>query len=482
MFAQKTPNRNNLWFERLMALIATINLGLVAFDLSYVPWRDFYLRNFPKLTSIYDPVKGIEPHRETQNYLKQVDALEEQIDQTGLTSPQVKTKLEELSRLSAEMIDSNPFAGIGKSGTLEKIKNRMRDRIGNNSAKQSFATFWSQAYLSQKGWNQERDFFNQKISPLITTNYYRQIGENSEYINDFWLIDLPFIALFGIELLGRVFLIKRRHPSFTWFNAILWRWYDLFLLLPFWQWLRIIPVTVRLDQAQLLNLQPLQRQLSQAMVANFAEEITEIVVVRVINQTQVSIKQGDFTRWIAQQESLRPYVDINNINEIEAISGILVKTVVYHVLPKIQPELAALLRHNIDTVIQQVPIYKNLQILPGIGQAQTQLSEQLATQIVTSLYNAIVSAVEDPVGAKLTTELVESFSTALGAEIQQKRVLSEIQSLIFDFLEEVKLNYVQRLSKEDMDAIVEQTRQLRTQQYIQPIVEKTAAIVEIQNK
>jgi hypothetical protein len=482
MFAKKIPNRKNLWFERLMALIATINLGLVVFDLSYVPWRDFYLRNFPKLTSIYDPIKGIEPHRETQNYLKQVDAIREQVSQTGLTSPQAKGKLEELSRLSVEMIDSNPFAAIGKSGTLEKIKNRMRDRISNDSAKQSFATFWSQAYLSEKGWNQEITFFNQKIRPLIATNYYRQIGENSEYINDFWLIDLPFVALFGIEFLGRVFLIKRRHPSFTWFNAILWRWYDLFLLLPFWRWLRIIPVTVRLDKAQILNLQPLQRQISQAMVANFAEEITEIVVIRVINQTQVSIKQGDFTRWLAQQESLRTYVDINNINEIEAIAGILVQTVVYQVFPKIQPELIALLRHNIDTVIQQVPIYRNLQALPGVGQAQTQLSEQLASQITTSLYNAIVSAVEDPVGAKLTAQLVERFSTALGAEIQQKQVITEIQGLIFDFLEEVKLNYVQRLSKEDIDAIVEQTRQLKTQAFVPPIAQNSSAIVEIKDK
>jgi len=482
MFTQKTPTRTNLWFERLMALIATINLVLVVFDLSYVQWRNFYLRNFPKITSIYDPIKGIEPHRETQNYLKQVDALEEQVSQTGLTSPQAKTKLEELSRLSVEMIDSNPFAAIGKSGTLEKIKNRMRDRIGNDSAKQSFATFWSQAYLSEKGWNQEINFFNQNISPLIATNYYRQIGENSEYINDFWLLDLPFIALFGIEFLGRVFFIKRRHPSFSWFNAILWRWYDLFLLIPFWRWLRIIPVVVRLDQAQLLNLHPLQRQISQAMVANFAEEITEIVVVRVINQTQVSIKQGDFTRWLAQQDSLRPYIDINNINEIEAIAGILVKTVVYHVFPKIQPELVAVLRHNIDTTLYQVPMYRNLQGLPGVGQVQNQLSEQLATQLTTSLYNAVVSAVEDPVGAKLTTQLVESFSKALGAEIQQKRVISEIQSLLFDFLEEVKLNYVQRLSKEDIDEIVEQTRQLRTQAYIQPVVEQSSAIVEIKDK
>ena len=50
-----------------MAIAATVNLGLVLFDLSYVPWRDFYLRNFPGLIRVYDPIKGIEPHRETEN-------------------------------------------------------------------------------------------------------------------------------------------------------------------------------------------------------------------------------------------------------------------------------------------------------------------------------------------------------------------------------------------------------------------------------
>lgn len=478
MINKTSPKQKNLWFERLMAIVATVNLGLVVFDLTYVQWRNFYLQRLPKITQIYDPIKGIEPHRETQNYLKTVEELKEQVSQTGLTSPQGRGKLVQLSRLSVEMIDSNPFAAVGKSGTLEKIKNRMRDRVGNDSAKQSFTTFWSQAYLSEKGWNQEITFFNQKISPLIASNYYRQVGENSEYFDDFWRIDLPFITIFAIEFLARIFYIKRRHPSFSWLNAIFERWYDLFLLLPFCRWLRVIPVVVRLDQAELLNLQPLQHQIHQTVVANFAEELTEIVIVRVINQIQISIKQGDFTRWIAQQENLRPYIDINNVNEIEAIATILVQTVVYQVLPKIQPDLAAILRHNIDTVLHQVPFYRNLQGFPGIGQAQTQLSEQLATQITSSLYSAIVSAVEDSVGAKLTTQLVQSFTTALGAEVQQKQVIAEIQSLLFDFLEEVKLNYVKRLSQEDIDAIVEQTRQLRTQPYIQPIVEKSSAIVE----
>ncbi|OUL30632.1 hypothetical protein BV372_21160 [Nostoc sp. T09] len=466
----KSLKRPQLYFERLMAITATVNLCLVLFDLSYVPWRDFYWRRFPQITQIYDPIKGIEAHRETNNYLKTVDALEEQVSQTGLQSPQVQTKLEDISQLSTEIIDSNPFAAVGKSGTLEKIKNRMRDRVRQESAKQAFRTFWSQAYLSQKGWNQEINFFNQKIRPLISTNYYRRIGEDGELLDNFWLIDLPFIGLFALELLVRSFYIRRSHPGFSWLDAVLWRWYDLLLLLPFWRWLRVIPVVIRLDQARLFNLRPVWRQINQGIVANFAEEITEIVVVRVINQIQGSIKQGEFTRWLMQQENVRQYIDINNVNEIEAIAGLLVQTIVYQVLPQIQPELTAILRHNIDTVFQQVPMYRNLQMLPGVGQTQTQISEQLATQIINNLYNALVSAVQDPVAAKLTSKLVERFTQALGAEVQKKHVLSEIQSLLFDFLEEVKLNYVQRLSQEDIDQIVEQTRQLRTKVPFQPVV------------
>ncbi|BAY09720.1 hypothetical protein [Calothrix sp. NIES-2098] len=466
----KPLKRSQLYFERLMALTATVNLCLVLFNLSYVPWRDFYWRRFPQITQIYDPIKGIEAHRETNNYLKTVDALEEQVSQTGLQSPQVKAKLEEISRLSTEMIDSNPFAAVGKSGTLEKIKNRMRDRTRQESAKQAFRMFWTPAYLSQKGWNQEISFFRQKIQPLISTNYYRRIGEDGELLDDFWLIDLPFVCLFAFELLVRSFYIRRSHPGFSWLDAVLWRWYDLLLLLPFWRWLRVIPVVIRLDRARLVNLRPVWRQINQGIVANFAEEITEIVVVRVINQIQGSIQQGEFTRWLMQQENVRQYIDINNVNEIEAIASLLVQTVVYQVLPQIQPELTAILRHNIDTVFQQVPMYRNLQMLPGVGQTQTQISEQLATQITANLYNALVSAVQDPVAAKLTSKLVERFTQALGTEIQKKQVLSEIQSLLFDFLEEVKLNYVQRLSQEDIDQIVEQTRQLRTKVPFQSMV------------
>ncbi|NES99772.1 MAG: hypothetical protein F6K61_04190 [Sphaerospermopsis sp. SIO1G1] len=458
----KLRKKDNLWFEKLLAITATVNLGLVFFNLSYIPWRDFYFRRIPQLTQIYDPLKGIEPHRDTTKYLNTITDLETQINKIGLNSPQVKAKLAEIRYLSTEMIDSNPFAGADKSGTLEKIKNKMREHVGQESAKSAFDIFWSAEYLSRQNWLKEIQFFNTQIRPGIAVNYYRRIGENGEFVNDFWLIDLPFVLVFAVELLGRTLYIKSKNRHLSWMEAILWRWYDLFLLIPFWRWLRTVPVLMRLNQANLIDLHIVRKQIHQAIVANFAEEITEIVVVRVINQVQSSIQRGELVKWLLQSEKERTYIDINNINEIEAITGLLVKTVVEQVLPKIQPEMNAILRHNINSAFEQVPVYRSLLMLPGVGETQTQLSDQLANQITTNLYAALVNAIKDPVAAKLGNQLIEKFTTALSSEVKQKHVTSELQDLLSDFLEEVKINYVQRLSQEDIDHIIEQTRQMRS--------------------
>ncbi|AFY53939.1 hypothetical protein Riv7116_1375 [Rivularia sp. PCC 7116] len=460
MINRKPIKKKNLWFERLIALTATINLGLVFFNITYIGWRDFYLRSLPFIQEIYDPIKGIEPHRETENYLRTIEELESLVGETEQLSAESVEKLEELRNLSVEMIENNPFAAVSKSGTLEKIKNRMREHLDNESSKRAFSTFWTQEYLLRQGLDKELKFFNQKIKPLIATNYYRSIGENGEFIDLFWIIDLPFVILFVFILLARSYYVKRRHPGFSWLNAILWHWYDLFLVLPFWRWLRTIPVLFRLEKAELLNLQSLRHQAQQGIVANFAEEITQIVVVRVINQTQSSVRRGDLTRWLQQSQTLSPYVDINNVNEIEALGGIFVQTIIHQVMPKIQPEIIALLQHNIDSAFNQSPIYRNFRNLPGFEQMQTQLSQQLATSIATNLYQALVSAAEDPVSAELSSQLVKRFSESLTTEIQKKQVLSEIQKLLIDFLEEIKINYVQRLSEEDVEQILEQTRNL----------------------
>jgi hypothetical protein len=305
------------------------------------------------------------------------------------------------------------------------------------------------------------DFFNREIKPLIEVNYYRPLGENGQPEDFFGLIDFPFFVLFGLEFLGRTWWISRRRTAITWRDAMLWRWYDIFLLIPIFRWLRFIPVTIRLNQAKLIDLDRIQRQLSQGFVASIAEDLTEVVVVRLINQVQISIRQGDIANWLSRRP-VRPYVDLNNTDEVAALSGLFVQLTVYQVLPKIRPDLEALLQHNIEKALNQSPAYKGLQQLPGMEQIQHQLSERLVKEIFQAIYDGINNAMqEDPVGDELFKRLIEHLSEALGTEIQTKQTLQKIQSLLADLLEEIKVNYVEKLSEQDLEEILEQTRAIR---------------------
>ncbi|MBW4678537.1 MAG: hypothetical protein KME19_00285 [Microcoleus vaginatus WJT46-NPBG5] len=473
----------SLWFDRLMAFLALANLGLVLFDLSYVPARDLYLRGFWTLGRVYeplkdinfyklyDPYKGIEPHRDTQQYLETVDQLKEQVASNGLDSPQAETVLQRLRELSGEMIDQNHFQIADKTGTLETIKNRMRRQVFGNrdaSSKDSFRTFWSQQYLTQQGWNSQIAFFDRQIEPLIATNYYRSLGENGKFIDRFWKIDRWFIGLFLIEFIARTWWLSRRHTGLRWIpDAMLLRWYDIFLLLPFWRWLRVIPVVIRLNNAKFPDLEPLRTQLSRVFVASFAEELTEVVVIQAIDQLQGAVERGEIARSLLHSSQKR-YIDINNTNEIEVIAKRLLQVTLCKALPEVQTDVEALLRHNLEHTLNQLPVYQQLQRFPGVGHLPSQLTEQLVAQVSKlltempqSAYTAIANAPPDPIAAKLSDRLVEHFSDALRTELQQQQTLEELQTLVSDLLEEIKINYVKRTPETDPQHILQQTQQLR---------------------
>lgn len=466
--AIRKPSTSELrtsWFERLIAILAVLNLVLVFFDLSYIALRDFYLATVPGLTQLYDPVKGIEPHPETQNYLSTVNALEEQVLQTGLQSPKAEQLLEQLQQLSNRLVTDNPFQGANKSNTLEKIQHEMRIRVGDNYAREALATFWSSAYLSQAGWQQEIQFFNTEIYPLIARNYYRDIGRFGRFVDYFWLVDLPFIIVFALEILARTYYTSRRKPELNWLEAILRRWYDFFLVLPFWRWLRVIPVTLRLYQTELLDLDPFRKQLNYDFAISFAEEIAEIIGVQVIDQMQESIQKGEVTRWLLHPESRRPYIEVNNTNEVKAIATRLVNISVYDVLPQIQPDIQALVHHSLERTLSQATVYQQIQNIPGLSHLPTQLTETLAHNLSHTVYSNLVKALEDPVGAELTTRLMGNFRDALETELQKKHNRQKFESLLVDMLEEIKINYVRGIAEGGVERALEEVDHLHRNLY-----------------
>lgn len=442
-----------------MAILAALNLVLVFFDLSYVSLRDVYVQTVPSLVQRYDPVKGIAPHPFTQYYLEQVNVLMA-IAPAGITSDIVSPQLAELRRLSQQMVTDNPFQGAEKSEVLTKIERSISDRVGVLSGREGLDRFWSADYLAAAGWRQELDFFNRELRPLILANYYRDVTLYGRYVDRFWILDLPFILIFALDYLGRTFYISRRRPDLTWVEALLRRWYDLALLLPFWRWLRVLPVAIRLYQADLLNLNPLRVQLSHDFAVNFAGELIEMVGIQVIDQMQTTVKRGDVARWLLNPESRGTYVQVNNTNEVKAIANRLVNISVYDVLPRVRPDVEALVHHSLSGTLEQVPVYRQLKQVPGLQHLPTQLTEKLAKDLSHAVYGGLVNALEDPVGAEITARLQKNFQAALTDELQKNHNLKQFETWLVDLLEEIKINYVENVAKDDMARVVEETEQL----------------------
>ncbi|ACK68333.1 conserved hypothetical protein [Rippkaea orientalis PCC 8801] len=486
-------SRRQLWFEKIMALLVLLNYSLVIFDLSYIPLRDFWLQGrvqiylkigafereipdpplkilpFP-VTQYYDWVKGIEAYRETEHYLNLVnqlnDAIEQRITEPGNESQvqQIENLLEKLRHESVEMIAQNPFQVANKTGTLERIKNKMREHIfdkKDGSAKEAFTIFWTQENFQKNGLRHELDFFDEQIRPLIETNYFRPVGENGEPVNNFGLIDLPFFLVFLVEFMARTWSISRRHTGVSWFDAMLWRWYDIFLLIPLIRWLRIIPLIIRLNQAKLIDMKAIKKQASQGFVAGIAQDITEVVVIQIINQVQSSIEEGSI-RNLVMRRNVNAYIDINDINETAEITKLVAHLIVEKVLPEIRPEAEAFLHYNIAKILTQTPAYQNLENLPGVKSLQTQLTQGLVSQLYQSLSQGLEQLlIEDQKFNELLERLANKFTKTMSTEMQCKQSIEQIEELINALLEEVKINYVQRLSSEDVEKILEQTRALR---------------------
>ncbi len=502
----KADKKKHKWvirFEQVMAFLALLNLGIVSLDISYIQLRNFYLREFrvlvqglnyiprsdfikentptlitaynqippsflekaPLLAQGYDYVKGIELNPETEQYLETVEQLKQEFNNTGLQGLESEESQEILSKLreqSLQMIQNNPFEVANKTGTLETIKDRMREHLNIGSAAEAFQEFWTADYLIANGYEKQINFFDSKIGSLIDTNYLRKINpETGEFIDRFWLLDLPFVILFAIEFSARTYLIHRRHSGLRWIDGMLWRWYDVFLFLPLFRWLRGIPVMVRISESNLIDLNSVKKQISQGFVASIAEDITEIVFVRIVNQLQGSIRRGEIRKALSDVNK-REYIDLNDINEVAELSKLFVQLAVYQVLPKIRPDVEAIVRHNIRKVLETSPAFQGIRQVPGLERFESQLTEGFVSVLYQVVYDTIIGALEeDPEAEKLIEELGTNLTQVLTDEMQGKQTIERIQSLLLDLLEEVKVNYVERLSEEDVEELLEQTRRLR---------------------
>lgn len=452
-------DRSHLWIQRWIAILAVLNLAFVFFDLTYLNARSLYLQFGPDLVQIYDPIKGIHPHPETQRYLEQVATLEAQIAQTELGSPETATALTELRLSSQRLIQDNPFAE-NSNAILETIQQNLQSRTQVTLPFVAFDRFWSQDYLMQAGWQSELKFWHQQIQPLMAANYYRRVNQFGHLVDYFWLIDLPFMIIFAIDFAIRNQSRRRLYPELTGLESILRRWYDLLLILPVWRWLRVIPVTLRLQQVGLLNLEPLQAEAQRDFAIGFAKELTEIAGIQAIDQIQAAIRRGDVMRWLLYPDLRRAYVHVNDQSQVAAIANRMTEIIIDQVLPQLQSDIETLIDYNCQHIFDQLPGYRQLKSIPVAGHLSKQTSQRLTQDFSKQAYQSLTRILADPENAAATTQLVQNFRDALAAELQKKQNTAEIETLLIDMLEEIKINYVQNITNSGIEQIVNEAEQL----------------------
>ena len=479
-----------LTWDRFVALWAAVNLLWVAFDLTYIPLRNFWLQRnlyplqslplrvpvpfLPDLTPLVDPIKGIEPHRETQAYLDQFERLDRAL-QTGASppgstpaggfNPEQRRLLEKQVKLTQQMIDSNPFLAANASGTLEKIKNLLRQRADETSAKQAAAELLDPAWLRSHPWSRERIFWREQLLPLVATNYWRSIDENGRPTDHFWFYDLVlFQSVFALDILLRCLRIRRRLPGLSWRDALLRRWIDLPLLLPFWRWLRLVPVVERLQSSRLINIEPLRAVISRGVVAMLAVELFEVLSLQLVDGIQQLVRSR---RWPERLRALRSHQSVISPDEQELVELVRIwaPLLLNQVAPRLEPEIQGVLGHALQQSLQNTIVPGPLRRIQLLMQVEQGLSRQLANGMVESLLDVSRGTGErlqrrDDLQLELLQRFIDRFWEELASALENGEALLRSQALLCSLLEQLKRTYLGQINRASIEALIEELEEI----------------------
>ena len=355
-------NLRLLW-DLFMVWVAIANLCLILFDFSYLILRPVLFGYLPVVSTIYDPIKGIEPHPLTEGLLVEAEATA-QLLALDPASPGLGERVAKLELLTLRVLEENPFERSGQTRNLEILKLLLADETGratldlnaHERMAEAVDSFWSNDPLVL---SQRLHLFDERIRPLLAVNYFREFDLDGDLVDHFWILDLPFLSLFLVEFFWRWLLAVRRKTYPRWFFFPIFNWYDLLGLTPipelrFFRLFRVASIYMRLRRSDLTRVGKDVLSRAVAYVSNIiAEEISDAVALRILIETQDEIRDGTHVRiWDQAVASRR--------RKIEEVTITQVRDVVNN--PATQERIRTLLRLNLDaaversTALQSVPL------------------------------------------------------------------------------------------------------------------------------
>jgi hypothetical protein len=415
-----------LVWDLFMVWVAMINLGLIAFDLTYLWLRPTYVRFLPIVTRVYDPVLGIEDHPLTAQLVKAVDEAA-QLALLDPQSPRLLTMQTDLITLTHRLFTEQPFERSNQERSKNIIARILATESGHTTADlrrpevldEVVVDFWTAPPDLLK---HRYALFQSKVRPLLEVNYYREFNRWGRLTDHFWIIDLPFLALFWVEFLTRWVLALRRRTYARWFFFPIFNWYDLLGLIPLPQFrifrlLRAVSMYMRLRRSELSSIGKDAASRFVEYISNIiTEEVSDRVAIRILEEYAEEIRDGTHLRIIADTFGSRRRVIERTL--AETISQIATDPVT---LDRVRAMLDLNLRRAVDES-------DRLSSLPLPDAVLRPVVFAVGDTILTTTLETLTGTLDSDEGR----EQLEDLSAALIDGILQGPVHQEILRLIED--------------------------------------------------
>lgn len=417
-------------------LLALINFAVVVFDFTYLDLRHHYQAFAPRVVALYDPVKGVSPHRLTQAYVAEADTTFAKLA-TG--DKEAERLLEAMRTRSLQLYQEDPFSGAGQSGLFEQLKNRIRRHARLESGKEAFMAFWSAGNLTPARLASEQAFFERELRPLLARTYYRGLGENGRPFDAFWMIDLLFIPFFLLDFLVRGALELKRGKYPSWKAFCYARWYDLVYFIPLGQYVtplgqsgwahlvRGISVGHRMRRLGLVNPVTFPQRFAERAI-NLG---TDLVSVRLLTNYQESIERFDLDEAFhmlspAQREKLDRFVELH------------LEAAVTRILPRVIPDLEEMLTYSARQALEESPSYQQLRALPLVGEMTERYLPELVAEVVNGIQRGLGAALSDPERRARSRQLGDKLVELILEELKTLETEKEIKQHLIASLEQQK--------------------------------------------
>ena len=420
-----------LW-DGLMIYLALVNVWLIGFDFTYLWLRPLYFQHLPPVVDIYDPVKGIEPHPVTSRYLERAARLGASL---AANSPAavIEGDLAELREQSRTMIASKPFDRSGQSRNFARLEVRLRRYFaGSGSPVHDLGAAFDRLWSPGPDLAARLAFFERELAPLLAVNFHREYDLDGDFVDYGWLVDLPFLALFTLEFNLRWLWALRRKTYPRWFLFPIFNWYDLLGIVPLPQFrlfrlFRIASIYVRLYRSERSGIghDPLTRTVKYfANIVN--EEISDMVSLRILNESQEEIRGGTHRRIIRaviepRREALARELTLR-------MRDVLAST---EMRDKVRAFLDANLKNSVDNAeaLQRIPL-RNSVVRP--------LVETIGNLIFDAIVQTLAGTLDTEEGQEMVEDLIGATIDGLVEELTAGEVETLVREISLESLEHVK--------------------------------------------